>query len=94
MLVFAASIRLLIVPPDEDGWFHIDLERFRGKGGTGLALLLLLLAMVVLGSPALLGTIPHVGGELARGEMSPFPWDQFVSQEQRRPIQIAIQGLR
>ena len=28
-------------------------------------------------------TIPVIGGQLARGEMSPFPWDQFISEQRR-----------
>ena len=43
----------------------------------------LLFAMFVLGVIMLFVTIPVIGGQLARGEMSPFPWDQFISEQRR-----------
>jgi hypothetical protein len=78
LLAFVGSIRFLLVQPDAAGWLHIDMEALAVKRG-GCALF----AMIALGALVLVVTIPVIGGQLGRAEVSPFPWDQFISEQQR-----------
>jgi hypothetical protein len=81
ILAFAASVRFVIVPPDEDGWLHIDMEALTEKRGRVVALLVY--AMIALGGCMLVLTLPMVTGEIARGELSPSLWDQFISEQRK-----------
>jgi hypothetical protein len=81
ILAFALSIRFLLVPPDAHEWLHVDMEALAEKRG-GCAQLSLY-AMIALGAFMLVLTIPVVGGELGRAQASPFPWNQFISEQQR-----------
>ena len=81
ILAFVGSIRFLVVPPDDKGWLHIDMEALAEKRGGCVQLLVY--AMIALGGLMLVVGIAPVVGELARAEMSPFPWDQFISEERR-----------
>jgi hypothetical protein len=47
ILVFFASIKFLFVPPDENGWLHVDLDALAEKRGSWAVLLLI--ATMVLG---------------------------------------------
>jgi hypothetical protein len=81
VLGFVLSIRLLIVPPDDNGWFHIDMETLGERCGGGVVMLVY--TMIALSAFMLVLDTPVVAGQLAREEMSPFPWDEFLTLKQR-----------
>lgn len=89
VLAFVASIRFLLVPPDADGWLHIDMEALAENRG-GACVQLSLYAMIALVTLLLVVTIPVIGGQLGRAEVSPFPWVQFISEQQRHGFWDAI----
>jgi hypothetical protein len=81
VLALAASIRFLVVPPDSNGWLHIDMDALAEKLGSWTVLIVY--GMMILGGLMLLISVAGDAGRLARAEMSPFPWNQFISDARR-----------
>jgi hypothetical protein len=91
VLALAASIRFLVVPLDEDGWLHLDIRTFAEKRGTWFVLIVYLM-MIFTGFVLLFSVVPGVG-ELARGEISPFPWNEFISRQRTNGFCDAVMSF-
>jgi hypothetical protein len=74
----------MFVPPDENGWLHVDLETLTEKRGAWT--IFIVYPMIVLGGLMFFIAIPTAAGELARGTMSPFPWDQFILEDRKHGL--------
>jgi hypothetical protein len=81
VLALVLSIRFLVAPPDRDGWLHIDMDTLAEKRGGWTVLMLY--GMIAFGALMIVVSVAGDAGRLARAEMSPFPWDQFISDARR-----------